>query len=288
MKKLFTIILWLFAIPLFAAHYYVKNGGNNALSGLDDANAWATIAKVNATSFAPDDIISFKCGSTWTEIIDLGLSPSTSGTSSHPILFNSYSTGDNPKIMTTGRFSMYYENKNYLSFEDITFDGTNFVSGSDGGEIVKLCGGSGSTHTSFTRCIFQNGGHSGLLVINPSDYTYIGYCEFMYNGDNPGDHGMYISSAHNTIEYNNCHHNEGEGINFNTESVPSVHDNIVRYNYSHHNTGGIVVNGGSGNQFYYNICAYNTSRAFRYGMQMVLWLIIILSLLLRLILMVSF
>jgi hypothetical protein len=47
--------------------YFVKNGGNDALSGRSDANAWATISKVNSTSFSAGDTVSLKCGSTWEE-----------------------------------------------------------------------------------------------------------------------------------------------------------------------------------------------------------------------------
>ena len=45
--------------------YYVKNGGNDSSSGLDDSNAWATISKVNsAVSTAGDDVY-FKCDNQW-------------------------------------------------------------------------------------------------------------------------------------------------------------------------------------------------------------------------------
>ena len=49
----------------FSATYYVKNGGNDALSGIDDANAWETIAKV-ITGSTSGDTVYFKSTSTWT------------------------------------------------------------------------------------------------------------------------------------------------------------------------------------------------------------------------------
>lgn len=48
-------------------NYYVKNGGNDSYNGLSDAQAWATIGKVNSTSFANDDVINLKRGSTFTD-----------------------------------------------------------------------------------------------------------------------------------------------------------------------------------------------------------------------------
>ena len=51
--------------------YYVKNGGNDGLSGLSDTKAWATIAKVNTEfnngTFKAGDSILLKCGSKWGE-----------------------------------------------------------------------------------------------------------------------------------------------------------------------------------------------------------------------------
>ncbi|MBW2106655.1 MAG: right-handed parallel beta-helix repeat-containing protein, partial [Deltaproteobacteria bacterium] len=90
---LFAIIV-LLAMPLFATDYYVKNGGNDAANGLDDDNAWETIAKVNGESFSGDDIIYFKRGDTWHE----KLIPPDSGTSGHQITFGAYGEGADPII----------------------------------------------------------------------------------------------------------------------------------------------------------------------------------------------
>jgi len=47
------------------ATYYVKNGGSDSNTGLSDAQAWETIAKVNGFSFNAGDDVYFKCGDTW-------------------------------------------------------------------------------------------------------------------------------------------------------------------------------------------------------------------------------
>jgi hypothetical protein len=75
--------------------YYVKNGGNDNASGLSDAEAWATLSKVQNSSFNPGDKILLKCGSTWNERLEF---PS-SGSPGNDILFSSYGTGDQPKMM---------------------------------------------------------------------------------------------------------------------------------------------------------------------------------------------
>jgi len=59
--SLFLVIL--FTCPVGAATYYVKNGGNDSLSGLSDSNAWATIAKVRATVRSGDTVYFDRQGS---------------------------------------------------------------------------------------------------------------------------------------------------------------------------------------------------------------------------------
>ncbi len=61
-------------IKSYSKNYYVKSTGNDNNTGLSDAQAWATIAKVNASSFSPGDTIFFNKGDTWRETLTV---PST-------------------------------------------------------------------------------------------------------------------------------------------------------------------------------------------------------------------
>jgi hypothetical protein len=70
MKRMFAVVLLslLFPAVVTAQSYYVDATlGNNARDGQSEANAWQTIAKVNASNFLPGDSILFKCGETWRE-----------------------------------------------------------------------------------------------------------------------------------------------------------------------------------------------------------------------------
>jgi hypothetical protein len=104
------------------ATYYVKNGGSDSADGLSDANAWATVTKVNTfsdtTGFAAGDSILFKRGDIFvlihsTEGTDpydncvyygQGLWIQQSGTSGSRIIIGAYGTGARPII--TGRCSI--------------------------------------------------------------------------------------------------------------------------------------------------------------------------------------
>jgi hypothetical protein len=90
--------------------YYVKNGGNDSASGLSDAEAWATLSKVQNSQFNPGDAILLKCGSTWDERLEF---PS-SGNSSNDILFSSYGSGDQPKMMR-----LHLSQKEYITVSNI-------------------------------------------------------------------------------------------------------------------------------------------------------------------------
>lgn len=90
--------------------YYVKNGGNDNASGLSDAEAWATLSKVQNSRFNPGDSVLLKCGSTWNERLDF---PS-SGSANADILLSSYGTGDQPKMMR-----LFISGKEYITISNI-------------------------------------------------------------------------------------------------------------------------------------------------------------------------
>lgn len=94
MKRLLILPLLLLSMTLGATTYYVKNGGSDAAAGTSDATAWATLAKVNASSFSAGDSILFARGSTFRGQL---IMPS-SGTAGNHIVIDAYGTGHKPKI----------------------------------------------------------------------------------------------------------------------------------------------------------------------------------------------
>ena len=86
------------ALPISAATYYVKNGGDDSADGLTDATAWKTISKVNSETFSPADTICFKRGDTWRIPIDAQLIP-RSGSSAGYITYSAYDKGPKPLFL---------------------------------------------------------------------------------------------------------------------------------------------------------------------------------------------
>jgi hypothetical protein len=94
-KRLLFGLLFLISITAYSqTNYYVKNGGSDSNTGLSDAQAWETIAKVKASTFQPGDSILFNRGDTWKE----SLTVNQSGTALSPITYGAYGTGPKPII----------------------------------------------------------------------------------------------------------------------------------------------------------------------------------------------
>jgi hypothetical protein len=80
---------------LLADVYHVSPSGNDANDGRSPAKAWKTVAKVNATPFAPGDQILFARGGEWRE----NLNASSSGAPGRPILYGAAAgAGAKPKF----------------------------------------------------------------------------------------------------------------------------------------------------------------------------------------------
>ncbi len=108
----------------FATDYFVKNGGSDSNTGLSDAQAWATIAKVNAQTFSAADRIAFNQGDTWEIGADEQLEPD-SGTWIADVTYTQYGTGAKPKfnVANTKDQGIYAFLKEYFIIDNIQFSG---------------------------------------------------------------------------------------------------------------------------------------------------------------------
>jgi hypothetical protein len=80
--------LVLVAQPAWAHEYFVSPSGSDAAAGTQQA-PWKSVAKVNAASLAPGDVVRFAGGATWNAM----LAPAASGTTAAPIVFSTYGAG---------------------------------------------------------------------------------------------------------------------------------------------------------------------------------------------------
>lgn len=93
-RVLLSAFIVLFSMVSFSATYYVSNAGNDFNSGLTSSLPWKTLNKVNAMTFMAGDQILFQKGSTFYGTLSI----KNSGSSSSPIVYGAYGTGNNPII----------------------------------------------------------------------------------------------------------------------------------------------------------------------------------------------
>ena len=102
MKKILLFIFLVCTLFTQATNYYIKSGGSDAASGLSDALAWATPAKVTtvwaAGTFAPGDSILFKRGDTFYGTITV----TESGTLANKIIIGAYGASNIAKPILQG------------------------------------------------------------------------------------------------------------------------------------------------------------------------------------------
>ena len=108
MKSFLLFLLFITSIVLHAqTTYYVSNAGNDANSGTSKAAPWKSTYHVSNNTFNPGDRILFRRGDVW---YGKTLTINSSGTSSKPIIFNTYVDGphqlhlDKPIITTVSKF----------------------------------------------------------------------------------------------------------------------------------------------------------------------------------------
>jgi hypothetical protein len=80
--------------PLAGVYYVDATAGLDTNAGSTPATAWQTLARVNGTTLQPGNAVCFKAGGAWTG----QLAPKGSGTAAAPIVFDSYGTGNRPRI----------------------------------------------------------------------------------------------------------------------------------------------------------------------------------------------
>lgn len=159
-----------------ATTYYVSNSGNDNADGLSDSNAWATISKVNSTSFSPGDQILFERGDSWH---NAQLDVSSSGTIGNPITYGAYGSGAKPEILGS------IEITSWTNVSGNIWAGTTSVPSNpktiDYGAQVFFDETNGST--SWGHYETYDSGFSNLS--DEYDWTYNGSTVYIYSPTNP-------------------------------------------------------------------------------------------------------
>jgi parallel beta-helix repeat protein len=168
----------------------------------------------------------------------------------------------------------------YLIIDGFIVDGQNVA-------WHGLKSSNGTRYIRLQNSEIKNSRYTGIIVTNSkADQAIYGapadtYHEFRnlhvhHNGSSVKDHGFYIESGRNLVEYSDIHHNSGNGGKFYMDRSfgggGTANYNIFRYSTTHDNSTncseglctGWLLGSGKGNQAYGNI-SYNQKVGFAIG-----------------------
>ena len=274
MKSLLILAMISFFLKAHANNFYVDASTVSTTQNGSLANPWKTLSQVNANMslFKPGDIISFKRG----VLYNGQLNVACSGSSTSPIVFNAYGTGNAPAFIGTGSsivYLFYVLNRSYITFDglDITDPSLSPTDRSQQSKIERAFYIDGSSNNIVVKnCSISLSG-VGFYLVGPNntiDHCSISNMRMVVNTNNGGyddygANGLVISSANNIITNNtisDCWANsydftyDGGAVEF---FGPNTNNNFIGYNTMMNNNGltEFGSNGGgtsSGNQFVYN------------------------------------
>jgi hypothetical protein len=119
--------------PGFISYYIDALNGNDANSGNSSSTAWKNISKLNGMTIVPGTHIYLKTSTSWT---GQQLKFNGSGTSSAPIVIDSYGTGNKPLLAgagLTGEAVVYLYNQSYIEINNLEI--TNSPNGAINGDF---------------------------------------------------------------------------------------------------------------------------------------------------------
>ena len=174
------------SVPASQIYYVDATDGNDSNSGHDANQAWKSLDKVNATSFAPGSLVLFERGETWHD----SLLASTSGTSDKPIIYGAYGTGANPVIQASSgsSYAVSLNNKDNITFDSLTMKGSG-----DAGLLLN--GGAENVKVTNSQILDNRG--SGIVVSGTSNGLRIDHSTI----DGNGAYGIVHYSSNNADQY---------------------------------------------------------------------------------------
>jgi hypothetical protein len=201
--------------------YYVSAAGSDSNDGKSAASAWRTIAKVNATTFYPGDMVAFRGGDTFAGNL-VPTAPGVLGGRTGNVTYTSYGAGQ-ATISSTSGFGVEILNKSKISVTNLKIVGPSATSTT--GVFV---------HTNAP-------GARDTIVLSGLDVSAfdLGIYVECYNGSG-------TSGALSGVTITGCisHNNLADGISSWSE-VPYTIGITATYNISHHNGGSGIDMGGT-------------------------------------------
>lgn len=224
---IFAILL---APPSSATTYYVDcNAGNDGNVGTSISAAWATLGKVNSSSFEPGDSILFNKGCIWRA----QLVPPSSGSAGNPITFGAYGSGASPILNGSKLVSSWTLYSGSIYYSSVSWN-PNMVF--EGGAPLTLESGTG---TMVAGSYYYDTGTSVLYVwmtdgSNPAGHTVeASYYPIVTAGPTNGNAGLVDIANQNYVTLNGLDIRETNyyGVRLHVANYVTVENSSFEYAY---------------------------------------------------------
>ena len=221
----------------FSKNYYIKAGGNDIFTGNSINGAWATIAKVNATTFSAGDSIFFEGGTSFSG--NIYLSPSSKGTPKNPIVVSSYGVGRATILAGNGHGFMAYNNGG-IEVHNLIFVGSGYTTNTGTGVYFYMddTANKKRKHIEIHNVEASGFYNAGIQVGSwPTDGSRSGYDSVKINrcyAHNNGLCGISMYGYYKVVDTAFSHKNV-----WITRCIASYNDGIL--GYSTHSGSGIIV-----------------------------------------------
>lgn len=244
------MILLLINLSNAATYYIDSQMGSDSNNGLSITTPIKTIAALSTKTLLPGDFVLFKRGCTWKEMYTV----KNSGTSTSPITFSAYGTGNLPvidaELIRTHGF--YLSGNSYVTIKNI-----NVINQGDAGGIrIIRC-----KNITVDSCFFYVTDQGGVFIENSSD-CYVGHSSITTPSDTTDKQtdGIY-SQRNNRITFDGnkilitnqapIQHIDGIQSYLDT-SLTMCNNNIEQRNFKTGYAQGIYITTGAGTFLVYN------------------------------------
>ena len=219
-KRALLLVLTLMVLSLvsvstvFATTYYVKNGGNDSLSGTSDANAWAHAPGMygwtGSATISPGDTVLFNRGDTWTfsgSSNGTSYAIPTSGTAAAPIYYGAYGTGNRPVFNGNG-IQEWYGMISLTGISYVTIDNWELTNGQD--QLMQVWGPN-STGVIVQNSVFHDNTQPGYQLVEVEGMAVGGVTQITFNNN------LFYNGQHDGLKFN-------DGVTYATVSNNVFHD----------------------------------------------------------------
>ncbi len=216
--------------------YYVSTSGSDSNSGTSASAPWASVAKVDATTFNPGDTILFQAGGVWHGQLIAG----ASGTAGNPITYGEYGSGAKPifdgsDVVPEGSFTLVSGTTYTFNVSSVANAGGNAYWVYENSAGLEAAGDDSTSGTD-TGSVFNNAGSfyiNGSTVyvntgsVNPNTSTTTNFSLGDRGAGTNANSSLIDSNGYNYITFENIEGRDTAEVGSGNSLTGGINDGYV-------------------------------------------------------------